>query len=805
MTLATYLLLGICVLSSLAAVAVNPQLPDLRWEKRSDWVDVRSLGAKGDGVADDTAAIQAALDSLVDWERSGWKPVYGPKTVYLPPGTYRITDTLHLYRMSGAMLVGHGRGTRVVWDGAAGKTMFWSDGSRCARFIGITWDGRGKAGRGYDHAATTKGAYFETEILHQYEAFIGMQHGVNLGISGQGGVATDNVFLKHCLFIDCARGISVDNFNYYHYSIDGCEFHGCGTGVYFRRGMGYVRNSHFRGSTETDVYIYLGYPVDCSVRRVTSVGSRRFVTGGGGGWVSASEVSDCRVSGWTDPDGAIVIDSAASLLLYDIVFTNPPGTKPPIRLANRMPDYPILLTVTGNRCAGVSSLIDPGPNSRIITLPSGKEKRLLRADDETFFPGRVDVVPGKIFDARRDFRAKGDDKTDDTAALQATIDAARACGKDAMAYFPPGRYRVSKTLVITGADYRVGGGGNREHCRLQWTGSRDGVVVHVQDPRQVKLEYVEIRGGENTGCCAIRQTGTGAGSNMRYEGISVPGAYIAYTPRPRGLELISLGRRDVVLMEGNNNGDLRITNCGRATILVSSLVASPIIIEGDERIRDGFIGFLAYMGLNVGDPLIHVKNNQNLVISDAYLEVTPGTHVALEGNPGEPAGAVTIMGTERYTMHPGAAWLVGGKKVEQRADIIRVSNYKGRYCEGRNLFSNPPKDGYLVAHTGDRPLDLIFLANCWMTLDAYWKNGQTRPAFADAPRFQLGKGARLIQLQNTIYDLQGADKAGDRMVVGTWPEQLPNRVPRGGLAQVTAALDDVRRLGAIDLQLNYGR
>jgi hypothetical protein len=46
-------------------------------------VDVRAFGAVGDGVHDDTAAIQAAIDS-------------GGKTIYFPSGTYIVTDTLKI-------------------------------------------------------------------------------------------------------------------------------------------------------------------------------------------------------------------------------------------------------------------------------------------------------------------------------------------------------------------------------------------------------------------------------------------------------------------------------------------------------------------------------------------------------------------------------------------------------------------------------------------------------------------------------------------------------------------------------------
>jgi hypothetical protein len=51
-------------------------------DKLAEVVSVKDFGAVGDGVADDTAAIQAALDA-------------GFGTVYFPAGTYRITDTLY--------------------------------------------------------------------------------------------------------------------------------------------------------------------------------------------------------------------------------------------------------------------------------------------------------------------------------------------------------------------------------------------------------------------------------------------------------------------------------------------------------------------------------------------------------------------------------------------------------------------------------------------------------------------------------------------------------------------------------------
>jgi sugar lactone lactonase YvrE len=53
------------------------QLPPVR-----TWVNARALGAKGDETTDDTAALQRAINTN--------------RTVYLPAGRYRVTDTLKL-------------------------------------------------------------------------------------------------------------------------------------------------------------------------------------------------------------------------------------------------------------------------------------------------------------------------------------------------------------------------------------------------------------------------------------------------------------------------------------------------------------------------------------------------------------------------------------------------------------------------------------------------------------------------------------------------------------------------------------
>lgn len=85
---------------SAAAQSVYSSRPDDSLAVTTD----AAFGLHADGSADDTAALQAAIDRVADTTGTG--------IVFLPAGRYRITKTLHLW--SGIRLIGYGAQRPVI-------------------------------------------------------------------------------------------------------------------------------------------------------------------------------------------------------------------------------------------------------------------------------------------------------------------------------------------------------------------------------------------------------------------------------------------------------------------------------------------------------------------------------------------------------------------------------------------------------------------------------------------------------------------------------------------------------------------
>lgn len=707
------------------SVLAAPDIPRLDWQERSDWINVKAdvtPAAVGDGQADDTAALQAALD------RGG-----PTKAVYLPPGRYRITQTLVFNGPAvGCLVVGHGRDTQLVWDGPEGGRMFRSNGVAYSRYVGLSWDGRGKAAVGFDHAAQPR---FETEVRHQHEAFRNFT-GFGIRVGHEQKIASAEILYSNCLFENCGVGLGFLTFNDYDNTIDRCEFRDCGIGVFDHKGNFYARNCHFENSLQADFSI--GSEHGSSIRRCTSVGSRRFVEERG--TIAPLTIQDCHVAAWTDPEGAVFLNGSP-VLMFDCSFLNPPSDRPPVQLVNAAQK----LFVSNNRPDPVERLIQLTPEARIYVIPPGRRGGVIASAEERFLRDTV-AAPGQVFDAVQDFGARGDGQTDDTAALQATIDAARQAGQGAVAYLPTGHYLLSRTLTITGRDYSVEGSGFR--CGLVWRGPAGQPMIAVAGAQDVTLAHLAVGhpdfGPTNHGADVLITSPTQEPCRVVLDEVSAYGMY-QKDPDRHGIHFLRLPAGsliDAVHVQGN----LRITDSARATLLFRTSYEGTVTLEGPDPQRDGFVGFLTRLATQ-SKPTLHIRDNHSVVMSDFYNEQSD-QHLVLEGAPGQPEGAVTIQGAKMHTF--------------TQEPIITLRDYAGRVYYGQSQFYVEPKEPRFVA-TGTRPVRLILAGHFW---------------YNTSPRFELGPAVQLTLLGNQEVPDAGADE--------------------GAMQALGETLDDLRRLGETD-------
>lgn len=721
-------------------------IPELAWEVRSDWINVKTAsqpGAKGDGIADDTAAIQTALNQIQEGA-----------TIYFPPGTYRITRTLETPegRYLGVSLVGHGRATQIVWDGETNGRMFWpKDGMPYSRYVGLSWDGKGKAGVGFDHSSQK---VFETEIRHQHEAFRNFTDaGVRVGHEYK--TASAETMYENCLFEKCKFGAYLISFNVYNQTFEGCDFRDCVIGVYSGKGSnGYVRNCHFESSEEADVQ-FVGEHCT-SVRRCTSQGSRQFVKYGSG--VGPLIVQDCQVEGWTHPEGAIKLHGA-SVLIFDCGFRRGPAGSPAIYISHTAQR----LIVSNNQTSDGEKLLNTVEGSRVIEIPGGQLTGSLRTASRRFLKSGT-ITYGKVFDAKRDFGARGDFQTDDTVAIQKTIAAAQTQGNGAIAYLPTGRYLTTSTLELSGRNYVLAGSGLR--TAIVWRGPEGGTTLEVRNPQEVTVANICIGFHEpetGKGAIDILQVGTGTPSSIAYDSVWVWGMY-QRNALEHGLHLRNLGENDRVNFR-QFNGNLRIADSAMATVFLGLTYEGSIVVEGKSPARKGFIGGCVRLATQ-SDPAAWIKDNQSLVLSDYYAEQS--IHLLrLSGDAALPPGRVTLQGAKFALMIP-------------ENNAVEVDNYHGELALGPyQFYADNPVHHFVQRGTASFALSLV------------------GPTFYNSkPEFKLAPTSQLNVTGLYSVGLNSDDTVSPTTGLNDTPqdEAIPGAV---------RALDDLRRLGAVDLEMNH--
>jgi hypothetical protein len=107
-------------------LATGSSTPKEVSSKLAEQVSVKDFGAIGNGIADDTAAIQAALNS-------------GARTIFMPDGTYKVSSTIYIPGSAtgaSASLVGNGPNTIIDAQSISGAVIRNYQGTFTNFYIG---------------------------------------------------------------------------------------------------------------------------------------------------------------------------------------------------------------------------------------------------------------------------------------------------------------------------------------------------------------------------------------------------------------------------------------------------------------------------------------------------------------------------------------------------------------------------------------------------------------------------------------------------------------------------------------------
>lgn len=260
-------------------------LPQSGWAPPvNDVLNVRELGAKGDGVTDDTKVLQKIF-----------KNVDHGQVILFPAGKYLISDTLKLDYRFGVRIVMHGgfrsnslrtadcRG--IFWDanGPDDRPMMLVYNSSWTVFDGLKLDGGGRAQDGLVIDAESSSSGNNGNNVHIRScARYGLRIATWRNNHPVGGPQVDVIAFRNSKFTNCGSKegpddaqVTVESAQALIILFDTCEFAGGEYGeygVYIRGGKPYFLNACFLGSTKANIFIGNNYTAGVSVYMAHSEG-----------------------------------------------------------------------------------------------------------------------------------------------------------------------------------------------------------------------------------------------------------------------------------------------------------------------------------------------------------------------------------------------------------------------------------------------------------------------------------------------------------------------------------------------------
>jgi hypothetical protein len=417
--------------------------PERLEDKTAVYVTREQFGAAGDGVIDDTAPLQKAIDAVADTTRQG--------IVFLPSGRYRITHTLYVW--PGVRVIGYGQQRPVLY--LAPNTMGYANGpSYMVMFTG------GRPGERRYMRSTQPAVAFPGTVPPLkgvidanpgtfYSAMSNIDMEIGDGNPGAVGIrfhVAQHCFLTHMNFhIGSGMAALQDIGN----EAEDLHFFGGRFGIMTGRpspGWQYsLLDSSFDGQREAaikeheaglvlihDEFRNVPAAVDIEAHHIEEL------------WIENSRLENIS--------GPAVLISEERSRLTEINFKNVVCKGTPVFAQLRASGKVFTGKANAYRIVmfthGLS--LDAAPVNTTSTVNMRTSGTIVdRADVVAFSAAPLDIRPAIArlpsqtgWANAQQLGAKGDGHTDDTAALQKAIDTNR------VVYLPSGRYRLTDTLRL---------------------------------------------------------------------------------------------------------------------------------------------------------------------------------------------------------------------------------------------------------------------------------------------------------------------------------------------------------------------
>ncbi len=764
-------LLSIFVLTTTTVHAASPSLPDLFVGPFSHWLNVKAdFGAIGDGVADDTTALQKAFAAAQETQ--------GFKTIYLPAGIYRIKDTLKMNAAGNLRIVGESPEQVVLkWDGPTDKDLLFFNGVRYVQFARVTLDGAGKAGAGLHVGIDygNKGNLFPTGWGVYDIQFKNLKMGVKAGSPNCQSEAT----YERCLFQNCGVGFSLMDANTANIWIRHCLFEKCDTGV---TGSNHatILNCIFRGSRIVDIGGgELGY---FAVRNCYSIGSRRFFENTDNLDGRPAVLQGNRVIDPTDPR-PILLTGAGPFTVFDNIIRSPVGSVGPVIERGAKNNTAALFL-------GNTFTVGP-PEAAIRVHAANSSGRIIdtRVVDHSAVDATMPELPQAPVRIAADAKNVYQPSEMTGPAIQTAIDQAVASHKKFSAnseppvvYLKAGEYKMDATLVIPpGVPLHITGDatGWGGPVKLKWYGAANQSMIRFKGPgNRATFENIFLQGEGKASGIVVEEADQKGGRVLLERVIS---------------DIFTLPVPEVgVLVNGLDW--TRVESYGAAIAAESffQVIGGPVTKAG-EPTTGGMVGWNSFYGGggSATRPILDVDRGGKLLLADVWFENGGWPHRQPILDLGEnKSGTVTLQGFKMQHHSKGVG----------PSTNLRVNGFTGKVSIFNLLLQN-----VVVEVSGKNPKqDVFFATNTWGWGDP---NGQVPAANSKVTiDASLGKVA-VVNCSQHYADWN--TKPGRNIHAHTYPYQnateqptddwvremmahARDHLPEYGLSSVPPGVTDVR-------------